>query len=157
MTLQIWRWWLDTFIFILVYFIVSFVFKFTKLQVHVFMINMLQQVAFVNTINQSNVFVGNTIGCHFRCCCKNQCLVSWKSPSFKSDTLPFEMYSSSSFNYRSLCSLIIAKFNISFAKKYQPPSILALKAEILIFKKILYYKRVFKHISFMGNIVWKAS
>lgn len=106
--------------FFLVYFIVSVVFKFTKIRVHVFMINTLQQVAFVNTINQSNVFVRNTIGCHFRCCCKKQCLVSWKSPSFKSDTLPFEMYSPSSFNYRSLCSLIIAKFNISFAKNTNP-------------------------------------
>lgn len=46
---------------------------------------------------------------------------------------------------------------LALQKKYQPPSILALKAKILIFKKILYYKRVFKHISFMGNIVWKAS
>lgn len=42
---------------------------------------------------------------------------------------------------------------LALQKKYQPPSILALKAKILIFKKILYYKRVFKHISFMGNIV----
>lgn len=116
-----------------------------------------------NKIFKSNFFplvckLQNTIGCHFRCCSKEQCLVLWKKPVIQKVTPRCDK-----------CSLLLPSITDFFVNLSLQNSILAFaeytnplfsgfeRQLFKIFKKTLDYKRIFKHIHFMRNIVWKAS